>query len=253
VWEFVREFAAGRNTPLRPEDGCSDGDLTAAEWRLALRLPVAVWEAYALFGRRHDLTSNQDRFDAPFEWYVDRSDPVPVLVYRTENQGACLWGVRLVDFDGRFPLNGQLPLDLGLVQQDAAVAAEPEDPPVVVDTGTGWRPFLDRFSVACVEMLLRESLFAVRDLYDFMEYDCLDYGLRDLPEDAIATLEQRYTRLALPAYSIPYGQGDVRWFSGLDVIICLEGRRTLRVGAHTRTALNSVRRSLPGPWWTVYL
>jgi len=37
-------------------------------------------------------------------------------------------------------------------------------------TGYGWQPYLDRFSVACVEMLLRESLSAVRDLYDFMEY-----------------------------------------------------------------------------------
>ena len=28
---------------------------------------------------------------------MDRSNPTPVLVYRTENQGACVWGVRLVD------------------------------------------------------------------------------------------------------------------------------------------------------------
>ncbi len=217
------------------------------------RLPVAVWEAYALFGWRRDLTSNQDRLDAPFEWYVDRSDPVPVLVYRTENQGACVWGVRLIDFDSRFPLKGQLSLDLGLVQEDAGVAAEPDDPPVVVDMGDGWRPYLDRFSVACVEMLLWESLFAVRDLCDFMEYDPLEYNSLDLPEDTIATLEERYTQLALPAYSSAYAEGDVRWFSGPDVLICLVGRLTLQVGARTRTALDSARRALPGPWWTDYL
>ena len=243
VWEFVREFAAAWSTPLCPEDGCCGGDLMAAERRLGLRLPVAVWEAYALFGRRRDLTSNQDSLDARFEWYVDRSDAVPVLVYRTENQGACVWGVRLVDFDGRFPLEGQLSLDFGLVRKDAGVAASPDDPPVVVETGNGWRPYLDRFSVACVEMLLWESLSAVKDLYDF----------QDLSEEtSIATLEQRYTPLALPAYSIYDGQ-SMRWFSGPDAIICLDGRRTLWVRARTRTALDSLRQELPGPWLTVDL
>ncbi|WP_256098618.1 hypothetical protein [Streptomyces agglomeratus] len=54
-----------------------------------------------------------------------------VLVFRSENQGCAFWGVR--------------PADLG---QD--------DPPVFVQARHGWVPFLDRVSLACVELVLSE-------------------------------------------------------------------------------------------------
>ncbi|MFD8074513.1 hypothetical protein ACFV3E_17940 [Streptomyces sp. NPDC059718] len=55
-----------------------------------------------------------------------------VLVFRVENQDCASWGI---------------PLDR--VEQD--------DPPVVVESHEGWVPFLDRMSVAWVELVLSEG------------------------------------------------------------------------------------------------
>jgi hypothetical protein len=53
-------FAGSWRSPLTERDGCGEDELAAAERRLGLRLPAAVREAYALFGKWPDLTSNQD-------------------------------------------------------------------------------------------------------------------------------------------------------------------------------------------------
>src|SRR3954471_17711909 len=69
AWRFIRSFAASWRTPLLEEDGVAGGgpagggaggELDAPETGLGLRLPAALREAYRLFGRRTDLTSNQD-------------------------------------------------------------------------------------------------------------------------------------------------------------------------------------------------
>jgi hypothetical protein len=49
-------------------NGYGKADIDAAEERLGVRFPAAVREAYGLFGRRADLTSNQDRQLRPGEW-----------------------------------------------------------------------------------------------------------------------------------------------------------------------------------------
>jgi cell wall assembly regulator SMI1 len=60
AWRFIRRFAEAWLTPLSDDDGWTEADLQAAEQRLGVRLPAAIREAYALFGRRQDLTSMQD-------------------------------------------------------------------------------------------------------------------------------------------------------------------------------------------------
>ncbi|WP_223184536.1 SMI1/KNR4 family protein [Streptomyces sp. CBMA152] len=85
-WRFIQGFAAHWADALEHGDGWTEADLVAAEERLGVRLPVAMREAYLLFGRRRDLTSNHDELLAPDELYVD--DAGEALVFRHENQGA---------------------------------------------------------------------------------------------------------------------------------------------------------------------
>ncbi|MET8543026.1 SMI1/KNR4 family protein [Kitasatospora sp. NPDC004799] len=156
---LVRGFAAYWGEPLGPGDGFPDAELDAAERRLGLRLPVALREAYRLFGRRADLTSSQDVLLTPAELYVLDG----ALVYRAENQGCAHWGVLLADLDR-------------------------EDPPTVVrpdlaDTSRErWEPWEERFSTAAAAMAMTEKLLEEHELTDFLELDEeLPGSLRELP------------------------------------------------------------------------
>jgi hypothetical protein len=154
AWRFIRRFAESWLTPLTEDDCWAGPDLQAAEQHLGVRLPLAIREAYGLFGRRQDLTSVQDRLLDPNQLEVDVSGEV--LIYRVENQSVALWGVPL------------------------AAMAQP-DPPVLVAPNfedVSWEPFLDRFSVACVEMVLSESLHsAPLGLSDNRELDPAGHAL----------------------------------------------------------------------------
>ena len=132
AWEFVRWYAdTWMDRPLRPEDGCTTEELADAEGDLGFELPAVLSEGYALFGRRDDLTRQQDPLVRPAGLYVD--DALDgVLVFRRENQDCASWGIPLARI-------GQ------------------GDPPVVVESHRGWIPFLDRMSLAWVELVLSES------------------------------------------------------------------------------------------------
>jgi hypothetical protein len=216
AWRFIRRFAESWLTPLTDEDGWAEADLHAAEQRLGLQLPAAIREAYALLGRRQDLTSVQDRLLDPDQLEVDLTGEV--LIYRVENQSVALWGVPL-----------------------AAMAQT--DPPVVMARNfedVGWEPFLERFSVACVEMVLSESLFSAPvELSDNRELDPAEVALVGL----------RYARLALPDYPMwALPGGSVRWFVGPEVLLCDLGGTWLWVRARTTGALDAVWAALPGQW-----
>ncbi|MEU3565525.1 SMI1/KNR4 family protein [Kitasatospora sp. NPDC006786] len=159
AWALVRGFAAYWGEPLGPADGFTDEELDAAELRLGLRLPVALREAYRLFGRRADLTSSQDVLLTPDELHVLDG----ALVYRAENQGCAHWGV---------------PLD----------ALDREDPPTVgrLDLADKsqerWEPWEERFSTAAAAMAMTEKLLEEHELTDFLELeDELPDGLVELP------------------------------------------------------------------------
>jgi hypothetical protein len=216
AWRFIRRFAQSWLTPLTDADGWTEADLQAAEQRLGVRLPPAVREAYALFGRRQDLTSVQDRLLDPDQLEVDGTGEV--LIYRVENQSVALWGVPLA-------------------------ALEQPDPPVVMAPNfedVGWEPFLERFSLACVEMVLSESLHsAPLGLSDNRELDPAGHAL----------IEQRFVRLAIPDYPLwALPGGSVCWFAGPEVLLCDFARTWLWVRARTTDALDAVRAVLPGDW-----
>ncbi|MFE0627859.1 SMI1/KNR4 family protein [Streptomyces sp. NPDC058864] len=214
---FVRRFAAHWLSPLRDGDGYGEPELAAAEERLGLALPAVLRDAYRLFGRRADLTSNHDRLLAPAELHVDSREEA--LVFRYENQGAASWGILLTD----------------LHKPDPPVVMKPD---LADKEAERWSAWLDRFSWACVEIVLSESLHEPSELGDSREV--VDKG-------QFEALGGRFTPLPFPAY--PPGEGlGARWYAGTDVILREDDRTWLSARARTAEALDRVRDDLPGDW-----
>lgn len=210
AWRFIEGFAAAWAVPLTAADGWDDTVLDEAEARLGVPLPAAMREAYALFGRRDDLTRNQDELLEPKQLYLHDG----LLVFRDENQGAARWGADTSAPDSRVMIRADL----------ADEEAE------------RWEPWLDRFSLACVEMVLSESLHADEELADYRETD----------EDDLEVLE-RYARLPIPEY--PAGEvPGTRWFAGPDVILREDQRAWLTVRARTVDALRTVCDDFGDGW-----
>ncbi|MGW1990240.1 hypothetical protein [Embleya sp. NPDC001921] len=216
AWGFVTRFVRDWLDPLRPGDGCADAEIAAAEHRLGLRLPDAVAACYRLLGHRDDLTSVQDQLLSLDQLCVEDD----VLVYRVENRCCAEWGVpvaRLAD----------------------------ADPPVVFrldGTGRmGWRPFLDRFSLAAIEMVLSEAVLSA------------DGGVgdnRELDAASVAVLRNGFQRIGFPDYPMwAIADGPpVRWFTAADVILRDDAQEWLWVLSRTIDGLDAVRAQLPGEW-----
>jgi hypothetical protein len=217
AWRFVRLFAARYATPIVDGDGFGEEELLAAEARLGFALPASLREAYALIGKRNDLTRSQDRLLTPDQVCVD--DTGQVLVFRWECQHVAEWGIPL------------------------SAVAEP-DPPVVFRLDSArpaersWQPFLDRVSLACVEMVLSEWMLSGGMFADN----------RELDDEAIALLERHFRRLPMPDYPLWAGGGPVRWFEGLGAILREDAKTWLWVGAASADAIAAVRHALPGEW-----
>jgi hypothetical protein len=219
AWEFVRGFAAhwGAGDALGDGDGWSETDLAAAEERLGLRLPAALREAYALLGRREDLTGNHDTLRAPAELEVDETGEA--LVFRDENQGTARWGIPLTD----------------LAQEDPPVRMRPD---LADESREAWEDWLDRTSLAFVEIVLSESLYAPDDLVDVLDA---------LEEEYLEELERQGVRLPLPAYPLGEEPGS-RWFLRDDVLLREDAGAWLMARGRTEEALEAVREAIPGDW-----
>jgi hypothetical protein len=139
------------------------------------------------------------------------------LVFRRENQGAASWGILLED----------------LGKPDPAVYIRPD---LADKEREAWEGWLDRLSVAFVEIVLSESLHEPEHLCDYLD---------DLEDTDIAVLERDYRRLNLPEYPRTPG---TRWFLGRDVLVRDDQRETLMVRARTEEALTEVREEFPGDW-----
>ncbi|MFF2013988.1 SMI1/KNR4 family protein [Streptomyces sp. NPDC058195] len=201
AWRFVRAFARDWSArPLTEGDGRTGGELDAAQDRLGLPLPAALREAHQLLGLRPDLTDNQDTLLAPQDLYLDEDRGV--LVFRVENQSCAYWGIRVTDL-------GQ------------------EDPPVVYrfdiprPTADDWTAWLDRLSVAFVELVLSEALCADEDLMGWVT-----------PED----IPPAFRRLPLPECPISQQPGS-RWYAH-DEIIIRDDHTTALLRARTEAALD---------------
>ena len=217
VWEFIRWFAAEWVAPLAPGDGVGRDVLRAAEQHIGAELPAALGEAYLLFGRRPDLTARQDRLVPPRELRLD--DSGTTLVFRVENQQCAEWGVAAADLASA-------------------------DPPVWIRDHHhgGWEPFLERVSVACVEMVLSEVLAGARNHGNACE----------LPSELIPVVESAYEQMALPEYPLWAERSiTVRWFSAPGKLLRMDGRGPycrLFVRGRTLPDLESICATIPGPW-----
>lgn len=215
AWLFIRGFAAHwAGAALGADDGWTEADLDGAEERLGLRLPAALREAYALFGRRRDLTSNHDVLLGPAELYVD--DAGEALVFRHENQGAASWGVLL----------GSLQDD------DPAVLMRPD---LADKSAERWEGWLERLSLCFVEIILSESLQADEERCDFL----------DPEDDSPSLLAAHCVRLPFPAY--PVGE-ETRWFLGQDVILREDDGAAVLARGRTAEDLDRLRDLIPGDW-----
>ncbi|RJL35673.1 SMI1/KNR4 family protein [Bailinhaonella thermotolerans] len=214
AWDFIRGFAETWVTPLQEGDGYGERELSAAESRLGVRLPEALREAYALFGRRQDLTSNHDRLLAPDRIGIDRDEEA--LVFRWENQGAMSWGVLLAD----------------LARADPPVVVRPD---LADQAAERWEPWFGSVSLTCVEMILWECLHAPEHLSDFCE----------LEDGFLPFLREHHHALPFPRN--PGATDEDHWFASPDLLIrvsegCLWAR------ARTEPALDTLRTALPGGW-----
>jgi hypothetical protein len=172
-----------------------------------------------LVGKRNDLTRSQDRLLVPDQVHVD--DTGQVLVFRVENQHVVQWGIPL------------------------SMVTEP-DPPVVfrLDSASqaerAWRPFLERVSLACVEMVLSEWLSSGEEFADN----------RELDDEAIVLLENQFRRLPMsdyPFWAEP-GGGPMRWFERRGAILRENPGTWLWVRAASAEGIAAVRNALPGEW-----
>lgn len=173
AWRFIEEFAASWAEPLEARDGWTRRELADAEDRLGVRIPEALREALSLFGKRPDLTSNQDRLLLPSELRLDRT----VLVFRDENQSVASWG---------------------------AVTSAGDDPEVLMkldladSSRESWDPWLPRLSLACVEMVLSEALFC----------DGADTADREMSGEDGALLREHLAELPLHGPGTRWFAGD---------------------------------------------
>ncbi|MFD9125982.1 SMI1/KNR4 family protein [Kitasatospora sp. NPDC059571] len=219
AWWFVQDFALHWVAPIEDGDGWDEAELAAAEERLGLRLPAALREAYALFGRRPDLTSNHDALHGPADLHLD--DRGEVLVFRHENQGACAWGIPLAE----------------LHRPDPAVLVRAD---LADKQAEAWEPWLDRLSIALLELVLSESLHAPEGRCDYL--DALDEEGRD-------ALERHYDGLPFPDYPDGAGPGDAsRWYAGEDVLLRVDGGDLVYARARAPKALDELRERIPGDW-----
>lgn len=215
-WEHLRELTdTFLDRPLGPGDGFTAEELDAAQARLGLVLPVALREAYALFGRRRELTAVQDRFLPPQDLRVEND----VLVYRVEAQGVFAWGVRVENL-------------------------ATDDPPVVrLSRGTtpGSQPWADRLTNDVVRAALAELVHPDGAGTTAWTSE-LDHGFRDLAPSAWS-----------PAPRLT-GEGDGRTWrrTGGAFLMVGPGPSVWVPSVWVRTAtpagLAAFRDLHPGPW-----
>lgn len=185
-------------------DGGGDPERFAA--RLGVALPVALREAYAIGGVL-DPGALEVRDD--------------VLVFHCADPmiAEAMWGV---------------PLD---------VVGRP-DPPVVVKVGGVWLPYLDRVSLACVDVALTEVVQGH------------DEGLcnaGELAVDAVGPAMAAFDRVPLPDLPmwVDVEESPVRWWSGPGQLLRThgEGGVWLWVSAQTGDDLDAVYAAVPDVEW----
>jgi hypothetical protein len=203
VWRLIREFAAAWAEPIKESDDVSDAELDAVEDRFRVRLPEVVRQGYQLIGCHPDLTSRNGYLYELDELEYEPTDGM--LTFRCTHQATAFFTVRLRPWS--------------------------DDPPVYLDHDLT-EPYVDRFSISLVEMVLWESVEAGDHT------DCR--GLTDYDGDLLTGL-MPVSRLLPP----------MMWNEGLYAsrdILLRQRRDLVTISARTDEALDEFRRAHPGDW-----
>lgn len=100
-------------------------------------------------------------------------------------------------------------------------------------TQESWQPFMDRFSLACVDVMLWEMVEAG-----------LHSGARDETDDDKTTLVGALTPVPFPRYPNEFGS---QWYVCVATIL-RHGPGWIAVAARSREALDEFRQAHPGSW-----
>ncbi|GIF42426.1 hypothetical protein [Actinoplanes xinjiangensis] len=204
---------------------------TAAQLRPRIVDRAGVWDFLRLFAAAWGLSGTGRSFRGPMpaalrEAYalgtvLDRAGPQTedgVLIFHwadSQITDTC-WGVPLDHLDG-------------------------DDPPVVVNTGGGWQPYVDRVSLACVDIALTTVV---------QEHDEKLCNAAELPAALVGPALAGFDRVPLPDLPmwIDVEESPVRWYSGPGQLLRThgEGGVWLWVSAQSDTALSGLYAAMPG-------
>ncbi|MEV4513198.1 hypothetical protein AB0K00_30015 [Dactylosporangium sp. NPDC049525] len=122
--------------------------------------------------------------------------------------------------------------------------ADLPDPPVVIDTGSGWRPYVDRLSLACVDFALTAAL----DHPDAPANAC-ELAPEQVPA-AVAGLD-RVPLPDLPMWA-ELEESPVRWYSTPGGLLRTHGDGWvwLWVRAQTAAGLEAICATMPETRWS---
>jgi len=202
----VREFLRRFAGAWNLRDG--GGAPEGFEARLEVALPVALREAYGIGGVLDPGALEVQDNVLVFHW----ADP---MITET------MWGI---------------PLDVvGL-----------PDPPVVLNTGDGvWRPYVDRVSLACVDL----AFTAVIQEHD--EWLC---NACELPAEMVGPVMAAFDRVPLPDLPmwIDVEESPVRWWSRPGQLLRThgDGGVWLWVSVQTKDDLDAVYAAIPYAEWS---
>jgi hypothetical protein len=205
---------------------------TTAELRPRIGDRAGVWEFLRLFTAAWGLTGAGRSFD----------EPMPAALREAYELGAILNAAsRPYPEDGVLVFHHADPeitetcwgVPLDMIGQD--------DPPVVIDTGRGWLPYVDRVSLACVDIALTTVV---------QEHDFELCNAAELPADAVEPTLAPFDRVPLPDLPmwIDVEESPVRWYSAPGQLLRAhgEGGVWVWVSAQSGTALDALYTAMPG-------
>ncbi|WP_203842662.1 hypothetical protein [Winogradskya humida] len=210
---------------------------TAAELRARLGDPAGAWEFLRRFARAWELGESGD--PARSETQLDGALREAYAVGGVLDPGALEVQDNVLVFHYADPMITEtmwgIPLD---------VAGQP-DPPVVINTGDGtWQPYLERVSLACVDLALTA---VIQDHDERLGNAC------ELPAEMVESAMAAFNRVPLPDLPMWIGveESPVRWWSGPGQLLRThgDGGVWLWVSAQTRDDLEAVYAAIPCAEW----
>jgi hypothetical protein len=185
------------------KQGIDSSDITHAERRLGVALPVAFREFYERYGGCTHVWSHQDKLLMPSEWCVEDGG----LTFYEENQSVVYWSIWL----------DEPPMD---------------DPPVILSESfaTAWSVEGESMSAFALQLAVQnvkwsESLVA-----------CAMVG--QAPAAALAVVEGLYQRLPFPDMHWP--SFPTRFYGNPELIVETNGSDGIAVSARSREAFDEL-------------